>query len=102
MRELEPIEKPLLEMLDRLGLPEPDLLGAVAGEWDALAGEPWAGRSRPVLIRNRELVVEAVAPSLVGLLRYAVGDLMRSLDDRFGEGVFESVRVQGSASRGGR
>jgi hypothetical protein len=102
VRELEPIEKPLLAMLDRLGLAEPDLLAKVAGEWESLAGEPWAGRSRPVLIRNRELVVEAAAPSLVGLLRYAVGDLMRSLDGRFGQGIFESVRVQGSGPKGGR
>jgi hypothetical protein len=60
--------------------------------WNELAGEPWASQSWPLYIRQKELVVEAPGP-LLGLLRYAVGDLMRRLDDGVGPGLVETVRV---------
>jgi hypothetical protein len=94
---LEPIEGLLQDLLSRMGLAEPDLFSAMADEWDQLAGEPWSGRSRPLLLRNGELLVEVEALALVGVFRYAVGDLQRRLDGRFGMGTIESVRVQGPA-----
>jgi hypothetical protein len=88
-----PLERLLEETLRSLGLPKPSLAGDLQANWDEVAGEPWAGKSRMRYIRQRELLVEAATPALVGLLRYAAGDLMRRLDGYLGEGEVESVRV---------
>jgi hypothetical protein len=94
MSELESLESALRSMLGRLGLGDLELQRAIRTEWEGLAGDPWRKRSRPLVVRNGELVVEASDPALVGLLRYAVGELMRRLDLRFGSGAIASVRVQ--------
>jgi hypothetical protein len=62
-------------------------------EWDDLAGTPWVGRSRPVVIKGRTLVVEASAPSMVAFLRYGATQLVETLSERFGEGVVDQVEV---------
>ena len=43
--DLSSIESSLDDMFRRLGLPAPDLLSRLTGDWDGLAGEPWSGRS---------------------------------------------------------
>jgi hypothetical protein len=91
------LEDLLESVLARFGLPAPSISRSLGDRWDDLAGEPWAGHTRPLFIRERELVVEAASPALVGMLRYAVGDLMRRLDDQLGANVVDSVRVVGPA-----
>jgi hypothetical protein len=91
----EPLEGLLEGLLAKLGLPSPSVSSTLEEGWDAMAGAPWSGQTRPLFIREGELLVEAVSPALVGLLRYAVGDLMKRLDGHLGEGVVESVRVVG-------
>lgn len=95
----EPLEGVLEGLLQKLGLPAPSVSKSLGEGWDEMAGAPWSGQTRPLFIREGELVVEAVSPALVGLLRYAIGDLMRRLDERLGEGVVETVRVVGPAQR---
>jgi hypothetical protein len=91
----EPLEALLEGLLARLGLPAPSVSKSLEDRWDDIAGAPWAEQTRPRFIREGELVVEAISPALVGMLRYAVGDLMKRLDSHLGEGVVESVRVVG-------
>jgi hypothetical protein len=95
----EPLEGMLESLLARLGLPAPSVSKSLNEGWDDIAGAPWSGQTRPLFIREGELVVEAVSPALVGMLRYAVGDLMRRLDGHLGEGVVETVRVVGPTQR---
>ncbi len=76
-----------------MGLPDPVLMSQIGEEWDTLAGAPWAGRSRPVVIRGRALVVEASSPSMVAFLRYGAAQLLEALQKRFGEGVVEEIEV---------
>ena len=95
----ESLESLLEGVLARLGLPAPSVSKSLDDRWDELAGPPWAGQSRPLFIREGELVVEAVSAALVGVFRYAVGDLMKRLDADLGEGVVESVRVVGPNRR---
>jgi hypothetical protein len=80
-------------MLRKLGLESPERFDILREEWDALAGAQWSGRSRPLRLRDGELVVEASAASLVSVLRYSVGDLQARIDARLGPGVVESIRV---------
>jgi len=93
MPEPEPLSELLESVLGRMGLPPPSVFNELAATWDELAGEPWSHRATPLYIRQKELVVEASSPSLVGMLRYGVGDLMRRLDEALGAGVVESIRV---------
>jgi hypothetical protein len=95
----EPIEGMLESLLARLGLPAPSVSKYLADGWDEMAGAPWAEQTKPLFIREGELVIEAISPALVGMLRYAIGDLMRRLDEQLGEGVVETVRVVGPNQR---
>ncbi len=98
MSRLEPVEELVGAALQNLGLERLDVVLALAGEWGSLVPEPWCTHATPSLIKDGELLVEASSPQAVSLLRYAVGDLLRTLDERFGEGVVVSVRVQAPPS----
>ncbi|MGH8959334.1 MAG: DciA family protein [Acidimicrobiia bacterium] len=91
----ESLESVLSRLLNSLGLPTPDLLPRLRESWDELAGPPWAGQSSPVLVRRGELVVESASAQLVSILRYASGELLRRLDDEFGPGKIDTIRVAG-------
>lgn len=94
-RDLEPIEDPIRRALQRLGLTDVDQFFRLAAAWDAVAGEPWAGNTQPLMLRSGELVVEARNVSSVRLLRYATGDLQRRLDDFLGTGRVLTIKVIG-------
>lgn len=91
--DLEPVGDGIDELFRRLGLSNPRLQSAVIEEWDELVGEPWLGRSRPVVVKGTTLVVEANAPSLVSFLRYGEASLLEVLSRRFGEGQITGVEV---------
>lgn len=98
-RDLEPFSDSVDEMFIRLGLSDPAVMAALVSEWEDLAGPPWSGRSRPVFVRNKRLVVEASTASMVAFLRYGETTLLGRLEERFGEGVFEGIDVQPPNSR---
>ncbi|MGH8875060.1 MAG: DUF721 domain-containing protein [Acidimicrobiia bacterium] len=93
-RDLEALGSTLAEVLAGLGMVDLEVVLALSREWPGLAGELWAEHSRPVVLRDGELTVEAAGPAALPLLRYATGELQRRLDQRFGEGVVESIRVR--------
>jgi hypothetical protein len=90
----ERLSDSLRRVLQGMGLESPERFEVLQAEWDALAGDQWSGRSRPLRLREGELVVEAESASLVSFLRYSVGDLQERIDNRLGPGVVESIRVQ--------
>lgn len=89
----ESLETILTRVLGTLGLPEPGSLNRLRRDWDLIAGEPWKDRSQPLVLRNRELVVESLSSAMVSVLRYATGDLQRRIDDVLGPGHVQAVRV---------
>ncbi len=91
--DLSSFESSLGDVFRKMGLPDPVLMSQLIDEWDDLAGTPWVGRSRPVVIKGRTLVVEASAPSMVAFLRYGATQLVETLSGRFGEGVVDQVEV---------
>lgn len=93
-RDLEHFSDSVDEMFARLGLPDPVVMAGLSAEWDDLAGAPWSGRSRPLYIKGKTLVVEAVSASMVAFLRYGEKALLDSLADRFGEGVIQKVDIR--------
>ena len=91
--DLEPFAESLNDVFARLGLPDPVLMSQVSDEWEAIAGKPWVGRSKPMFVRGRTLVVEAAGPSMVAFLRYGEASLLETLKERFGEGLIDSIEV---------
>jgi len=90
---MEPFSESLDEVFARLGLPDPVLISQISREWDELAGQPWAGRSKPLYVKSKTLIVEASAPSMIAFLRYGKATLLETLRERFGEGEIEAVEV---------
>ncbi|MDH5373257.1 MAG: DUF721 domain-containing protein [Acidimicrobiia bacterium] len=89
----------LRSALSALGLERIDLTLTLMSEWDEIAGEPWAGSSNPLVVKDGELTVEAASPTAVRFLRYSTGDLLRRLDERFGEGIVQVVTVRPPPAR---
>jgi hypothetical protein len=97
--DLTPFRTSLEAMFRRMGLSDPIVMSRIAGGWDELAGSPWSGRSRPLFIRGKTLVVEASAPSMVAFLRYGSSELVAVLSRVIGEGVIEQIEVRPPSSR---
>lgn len=93
-KDLEHFSESVDDMFAKLGLPDPVVMAGVSSEWDELAGAPWAGRSRPVYMKGKTLVVESVSPSMIAFLKYGEADLLEKLAKRFGAGVVESVEIK--------
>ena len=102
MSRLEPMAGLVGKALKSLGIERFDVMLSLVAEWEDVAPEPWRTHATPLLLKGGELLVEAASSQAVSLLRYAVGDLMRSLDIRFGEGIVASVRVQAPPPSGRR
>lgn len=94
MSRLESMEGLVANALRNLGIERLDVMLGLVSDWEDLTPKPWCSHATPLLLKGGELLVEAASPQAVSLLRYAVGDLLRTLDERFGEGVIGSVRVQ--------
>jgi len=91
--DFEELSDALDRVFARLGVESPALMARVLEAWDEVAGTPWTDRARPVFMRGATLVVEAFSPSAVALLRYRAPELVKALEERFGEGVIEAVEL---------
>lgn len=92
--DMASFEATLGDMFRRMGLPEPGVSAKVFDDWDGVTGEPWAGRSKPLVIQGTTLVVEASTPSQVAFLKYAVADLLETLETLVGKGIIERIEVR--------
>lgn len=92
-KDLEPFEETLDEVFSRLGLPDPVLMSQISSEWETLAGQPWVGRSKPLYVKGRTLVVEASTPSMIAFLKYGEASLLENLKNRFRPGEIEDIEV---------
>lgn len=99
VNDLHSIGALLRSALGSMGLERVDLTLSLMRDWDEIAGSPWAGASTPLVVKDGELTVEAASATAVRFLRYSIGDLMRRLDDRFGEGVVIAVTVRPPPTR---
>jgi predicted nucleic acid-binding Zn ribbon protein len=86
-------------MFRRMGMSDPMALARLTSGWDELAGTPWSGRSKPLFIQGKTLVVEAESPSMVAFLRYGSADLVAALGRALGEGVIDKIEVRAPSSR---
>ena len=91
--DLEPFNETLDDVFKKLGLPDPVLMSKIVSDWEELAGSPWVGRSKPLYVRGRTLVVAAQSPSMVAFLRYGESSLVENLKNRYGTREIEGVEV---------
>lgn len=92
--EPKPINDVLERLMERLGVVDAGLWSRIEDDWATLAGTPWSGQTRPIGMHRRKLVVEAVSPQAVGMLRYGTSGLIHRLNAQLGEGTVEEVVVK--------
>lgn len=92
--DLTPLNRNVFSALSGLGISHIAVTIRLIKEWDELAGDPWEGQTRPLGIRDGELIVETATASLVSMFRYATGSLHERLEGVIGEGVISSITVQ--------
>lgn len=68
--------------------------GQLVTEWEMFAPGDWVTFGKPVGVRDQALLVEVSDGSAATLLRYQTADLMTSIDERFGRGIVETVKVR--------
>ena len=98
-KDLEPFSRSVDDMFRRMGMSDPVVMASIGAEWDALAGPPWSGRSKPLYIKGTTLVVEAASASMVAFLRYGEANLVETLAERFGAGVVDHIDVRAPGAR---
>ncbi len=91
--ELRSLTDLLSSTLAGLGVDDLPMLLTLIDEWPDLVAAPWAEHSRPVIMRQGTLIVEALSASAVRLLRYGEQDLVRVLQARFGARSITAVEV---------
>ena len=93
-----PTPRPIDELLDRvvrgMGAPGRDAVELVFSRWDDVVGGVLASRTRPVAVRDGELVLEADDPAVVSHVRWLESQLVERLDELLGAGRVTSVRVR--------
>lgn len=97
-----PFEEALEATLHKLGLGEPALMLEISREWDAVAGQAWAGKSRPLYLQRGVLVVEVLDRSGLAFFRYGVTELERRLAERFGPELVREVELRPPSRNPGR
>lgn len=100
MTDPQSIDELLDELLQALGVARPVDVAQLVEKWAELAGEPWGDRSRPVLLKDGELLVEVTDGTAATLLKYRQSDLVERLGDKLGRGLVNTVRVRISRSVG--
>ena len=94
MTDPTPLKELLDSLLTGLGVARPVLTTELVERWDALAGEPFAGRSKPVHLQGGELVVEVSDGATATLLRYHEADLVNRLSAELGQGLVSAIRTR--------
>lgn len=74
----------------------------LSSQWADLAGEPWGSRTRPVHLRNTELVVEVSDGATASLLRYQAPELCQKLGEELGVGVVQTIVLRVVRNPGSR
>jgi hypothetical protein len=94
MSDLEQVGSLVERLLRRLGLPAQGDTARLVEDWAELAGEPWGSRSRPVGLKDGELLLEVPDGATATLLKYRERDLVHRLESRLGAAAITSVRIR--------
>jgi predicted nucleic acid-binding Zn ribbon protein len=102
-REPEPIDDLLGSIIERVGADKDLAISELVASWESIVPEAWRGRSRPIGVRERTLLVEVPSGAVASLLRYDSASLVSVVTDRFGPDLVHSVRFRVAGDvRGGK
>ena len=96
-----PIDDTLRRLMDRLGVVDSAIWNRIRDEWAELSGTPWALQTTPVGMHGGKLVLEAVSPQAVAMLRYGTTGLTHRLNVQLGDDVVNEVIVKPPSRSGG-
>lgn len=96
-----PIDATLRRLMDRLGVVDSSIWNRIRDEWVELAGTPWSVQTSPVGMHGGKLVLEAVSPQAVALLRYGTTGLTHRLNTQLGDDIVTEVVVKPPPRSGG-
>lgn len=96
-----PIDDTLRQLLERLGVVEASLWNRIRDDWPELSGTPWAAQTTPVGMHGRKLVLEAISPQAVAMLRYGTTGLAHRLNTQLGDDVISEVVVKPPSRQSG-
>lgn len=97
-RDPAPLGDVLRVILGRLGVGDLEQWNRIRDEWTEVAPPPWGGQAKPLSLTDGVLVVEAVTPAAVGILRYGIAGLQQALSATYGDGVVREVRLRSPGS----
>lgn len=97
----EPVGDALAAYLRSRGLQAAGDLAQILVEWEAAAGPLIAKHTRPVAMRDRELVCEADSAAFATELRLAAYAVLSRLETQLGERLADQLTVRVSRGSGG-
>lgn len=93
-RDLTPIGESVDAFLDRIGMPTAVDLEQLVGEWDNVAGEPFAKAAEPIGFRQGELILGVPDGVTATTLKYRLGTLLDRLQAHFGESTVTAIKIR--------
>lgn len=94
MSEPMGLSRILDSVLRTMGAGDVSVWRRIESEWAELAGEPWATVAKPLGLKGTTLIVEAVSPAAVSLLKYGSAGLISSLGRALDEVAITEVRIR--------
>lgn len=85
----------LQRLIDERGWGEQVAVGGAMGRWDEVVGDEIAAHCRPETFEDGVLTVRAESTAWATQVRLLVPAILRSLDDRLGEGTVTKIVVKG-------
>lgn len=94
-REAQPIAPIVFALLSKLGIEQPEWMGALQEDWPRIVGLAVAAHTRPGRLDRRRLIVFVDSSVwLSELMRYGRSQMLANLQKKLGPGRVDSVTLQ--------
>lgn len=93
MSEPADIRSLLIQLADRVGIPQAMETVRVFSAWEQIVGHQIASRCEPVMIKEGVLKVRASSAAWASELRYLAGEIARRVNEELGRELVKEVRV---------
>lgn len=91
-KNIHRIDEALNALWDKLGLSEQAELFETLGQWEEIAGEKIAAKTKPLYVKNRILYVKSDGAAWMHEFQYSKGDIIRKLNERLGRPLIKDIR----------
>lgn len=91
-KNIHKIDEALNSLWDNLGLSEQAELFQTLAQWDEIAGEKIAAKTKPLYVKNRILYVRAEGAAWMHEFQYSKGDIIRKINEKLGRPLVRDIR----------